>query len=343
MEFKRKVGRPKKVTLIDTEFDNAWANSMRSRMGGILIGQNHVIDPLVRLISTHKAGLSPEGRPAGIAMLLGSSGSGKTMSAEALAECLHGSRKSMLKIDCGEYQMEHEVAKLIGAPPGYLGHRETQPLLTQFRLNSVASERSAISIVLLDEIEKAADSMKKIFLGVMDKGNLRLGDNTTVSFENSIILFTSNVGTKSLNNLFNPMGYSEPEDLSSVDINSKVRSEFEKEFSPEFRNRIDHVIVYNRLTKNDLAAIFKLEVDALCEHILRRSTRRVEIVYPPSVANHIANNADSIQWGAREIKRIVQQKILTKIVDMKLMGSLPERIRLSIVDGEIAVTGEASA
>src|SRR6202140_4355941 len=148
-----------------------------------VIGQPNATRVIVPYIQMYQAGLAPEGRPVGVFLLLGPTGTGKTKTVEALAEILHGSEKNLLKGDCGEFQMEHEVAKLIGAPPGYLGHRETQPILTQKKLNSVTSEKSVLSIVLFDEIEKAAPSMTRLLLGVLDKAVLRLGDNTAVNFE----------------------------------------------------------------------------------------------------------------------------------------------------------------
>ena len=137
-------------------------------------------------------------------LLLGPTGTGKTKTVEALAEVLHGSEKNVLKVDCGEFQMEHEVAKLIGAPPGYLGHRETQPMLTQQKLNAVTSEKCSLSLVLFDEIEKAAPSMTRLLLGVLDKGVLRLGDNSTVNFEKSLVFLTSNLGAREMMREINP-------------------------------------------------------------------------------------------------------------------------------------------
>src|SRR5437667_12450628 len=134
-----------------------------------LVGQPSAIQAILPCVQIHQAGLAPEGRPVGVFLWLGSTGTGKTKTVEALAEVLHGSPKKLLKVDCGEFQMEHEVAKLIGAPPGYLGHRETQPILTQQKLNSVTSEKCALSIVLFDEIEKAAPSMTRLLLGVLHK------------------------------------------------------------------------------------------------------------------------------------------------------------------------------
>src|ERR1700676_760101 len=146
----------------------------------------------------HHAELSADGRTAGVFLLLGPTGTGKTRTVEALAEVLHGSHKHLLKVDCGEFQMEHEVAKLIGAPPGYLGHRETQPLLTQQKLGAVTSEGCNLSLVLFDEIEKAAPSMTRLLLGVLDKAILRLGDNSTVNLEKSLVFLTSNLGAREM-------------------------------------------------------------------------------------------------------------------------------------------------
>src|SRR6185436_9483765 len=137
-------------------------------------------------------------RPAGVFLLLGPTGTGKTKTVEAIAEVLHGSAKNILKVDCGEFQMEHEVAKLIGSPPGYLGHRETPPMLSQTQLSEVATPNCELSLVLFDEIEKAAPSLTRLLLGILDKAILRLGDNTTVNFEKSLIFFTSNLGAREM-------------------------------------------------------------------------------------------------------------------------------------------------
>src|SRR5277367_5254608 len=169
-----------------------------------VVGQPAATSLIVPYIQMFQAGLSPEGRPVGVFLLLGPTGTGKTKTVEALAEVLHGSAKNVLKVDCGEFQMEHEVAKLIGAPPGYLGHRETQPMLTQQKLNAVTSEKCNLSLVLFDEIEKAAPSMSRLLLGVLDKGILRLGDNSSVNFEKSIIFLTSNLGAREMLKEINP-------------------------------------------------------------------------------------------------------------------------------------------
>src|SRR5438034_5508558 len=163
-----------------------------------VVGQPAVADIIIPYIQMFQAGLAPEGRPVGVFLLLGPTGTGKTKTVEALAEVLHGSEKNLLRVDCGEFQMEHEIAKLIGAPPGYLGHRETPPMLTQQKLGAVTSEASNLALVLFDEIEKAAPSMTRLLLGVLDKAVLRLGDNTSVNFERTLIFLTSNLGASAM-------------------------------------------------------------------------------------------------------------------------------------------------
>src|SRR5437879_2558358 len=218
-----------------------------------VVGQPAAMHCIVPYVQMHRAGLAPEGRPAGVFLLLGPTGTGKTRTVEALAEILHGSQKNLLKVDCGEFQMEHEVAKLIGAPPGYLGHRETQPMLTQQKLNAVTSERCSLSLVLFDEIEKAAPSMTRLLLGVLDKGLLRLGDNSSVNFEKSLVFLTSNLGAREMMREINPdFGFQSVKQAARDDLTSKLEAialvSVRKRFSPEFVNRIDSVITYQPLT-----------------------------------------------------------------------------------------------
>src|SRR6267142_2625925 len=199
------------------------AEDLAAMLSQKVVGQPAVSDIIIPYIQMFQAGLAPEGRPVGVFLLLGPTGTGKTKTVEALAEVLHGSEKNVLKVDCGEFQMEHEVAKLIGAPPGYLGHRETQPMLTQQKLNAVTSEKSSISLVLFDEIEKAAPSMTRLLLGVLDKGLLRLGDNSTVNFEKSVVFLTSNLGAREMLREINPeFGFQSVRTAERVDLTSKL-------------------------------------------------------------------------------------------------------------------------
>src|SRR3989441_2556655 len=190
-----------------------------------VVGQPAVADVIIPYIQMFVAGLAPEGRPVGVFLLLGPTGTGKTKTVEALADVLHGTEKNLLKVDCGEFQMEHEVAKLIGAPPGYLGHRETQPMLTQQKLNAITSEKCNLSLVLFDEIEKAAPSMTRLLLGVLDKGILRLGDNSIVNFEKSLVFLTSNLGAREMMREINPdFGFQSAVVKERSDLTSKLQS-----------------------------------------------------------------------------------------------------------------------
>src|SRR6266498_4580147 len=180
------------------------ASDLVSLLSRHVIGQTAATKAIVPYVYMYQSGLAPEGRPAGVFLLLGPTGTGKTKTVEAIAELLHGSEKKLLKIDCGEFQMEHETAKLIGAPPGYLGHRETAPMLTQQSLMNVTSENSDLALVLFDEIEKAAHSTTMLLLGILDKAILRLGDNTSVNFEKTLIFFTSNLGAREMLKEINP-------------------------------------------------------------------------------------------------------------------------------------------
>src|SRR5688572_7309048 len=201
-----------------------------------VVGQPAALRYIVPYIDMFQAGLAPTGRPAGIFLLLGPTGTGKTKTVEAVAEILHGDPKSLLRVDCGEFQMEHEMAKLTGAPPGYLGHRETVPIITQKRLSDVTSNTCDLAIILFDEIEKAAPSMTRLLLGILDKATLRLGDNTTVDFEKTIIFLTSNLGAKAMSRELNPgfgFGGAVETAVSSTRLDSIAKSAVRNRFAPE--------------------------------------------------------------------------------------------------------------
>ena len=230
-----------------------------------VVGQSSATKAIVPYVYMHQSGLAPEGRPAGVFLLLGPTGTGKTKTVEAVAELLHGSEKKIVKVDCGEFQMEHEMANLIGAPPGYLGHRETVPMLTQERLVEATSSGSDLALVLFDEIEKAAHSMTKLLLGILDKGILRLGDNTTVNFEKTLIFFTSNLGAREMMKEINPdIGFQAPASRTRDELKTRLESialgSVRKRFSPEFINRIDAVVTYQPLDSESLEAILDTNI-----------------------------------------------------------------------------------
>ncbi len=281
-----------------------------------LVGQPAAISAIVPYIQMYEAGLCPEGRPIGVFMLLGPTGSGKTRTVEALAEVLPGTGKKMLRVDCGEFQMEHEVAKLIGAPPGYLGHRETQPLLTQQKLNGISSEAHDVSILLFDEIEKAAPSMTRLLLGILDKATLRLGDNTTVNFEKTMIFLTSNLGANSMMKILNPnFGFEGMVDPSKGDKSMRLEkvgmAAVRRKFSPEFVNRLDSVVTYQPLSADTLSAILDHQLDALQDHInTRLGLRAFPLEVTARTRKWLVKTGTSDLYGARELKRTLHRHLI---------------------------------
>ncbi|MFN9891867.1 MAG: AAA family ATPase [Acidobacteriota bacterium] len=337
---------------------------MAAELAERVIGQPESLDAIIPYIQMYQAGLSPEGRPIGVFLLLGPTGTGKTRTVEALAEVLHGSAKNVLRVDCGEYQMEHEVAKLIGAPPGYLGHRETQPLLTQVKLNAVMSEENNLSIVLFDEIEKAAGSLQRLLLGVLDKATLRLGDNSTVNFERSLIFLTSNLGAREMARELRPefgletatVRRAEGAAARPIDGGRNAAKRLEtvavaavkRKFSPEFINRIDLMLTYQSLDAAALEKILELQVRGLQEHLDRRlGERSFQVEVPKRTRQFLLRHGTSVESGARELKRTMHRFVMQPLAAMVAEGRVAPRTvvrfepdaageRLEVLPGRLA-------
>jgi ATP-dependent Clp protease ATP-binding subunit ClpA len=327
-------------------------DDLTSIMSSKVVGQPNVINVIVPYIEMFQAGLAPENRPVGVFLLLGPTGTGKTRTVEALAETLHGSSRNVLKIDCGEFQMEHEVAKLIGAPPGYLGHRETQPMLSQQKLASVASEKCALSLVLFDEIEKAAPSLTRLLLGVLDRGVLRLGDNSVVNFEKSLVFLTSNLGAKEMMREINPdFGFASAtvsgmrEDLSQK-LQGIALVAVRKKFSPEFINRIDHVITYRPLDAESFSAITDHEIASLQNHVnTRMGTRCFTIEVPFETRQWLIERGTSAEYGARELKRTIHKNLTQPLATLVAKNQIEPgaRVRVGIDPSKVSLTLRATS
>lgn len=296
-----------------------------------VVGQTEGLSSIIPYVQMYQAGLAPEGRPVGVFLLLGPTGTGKTRTVEALAEVLHGSSKNVLRIDCGEFQMEHEVAKLIGAPPGYLGHRETQPMLTQMKLNAVASEKLNLSIVLFDEIEKAAGSMARLMLGVLDKATLRLGDNTAVNFDRSLIFMTSNLGAREMARQMNPdFGFeammtekAEPGRVIGKKLEAVCLNAVKRRFSPEFINRIDVMATYHPLGLASMEQILDQQLVILQDHIDRRLLERsFTVVVPKASREFLLSKGTSHEYGARELKRVIHRFVMQPLAALVSEGQV---------------------
>src|ERR1700731_2780200 len=231
------------------------AEVLEGSLRRMIVGQDEAIQQIVNIYQMHLTGMTPSGRPIGNFLFLGPTGSGKTRIVEATAEALLKNPRAVIKIDCAEFQHSHEIAKLIGSPPGYLGHRETHPLLSQEVLDQYHTDIVKMSFVLFDEIEKASDALWNLLLGVLDKATLTLGDNSKVDFSRTMIFMTSNLGASEMSALVSPMlGFSAYDTRNSrngeVDraLSGKIeRSRLyagRRKFTPEFINRLDKIITF---------------------------------------------------------------------------------------------------
>lgn len=298
-------------------------------MSKLHVGQESALAAVLPYVDMFNAELNMPRRPAGVIALMGPTGTGKTYMVEMLAQTIHGCRDSLLRIDCGEFQLDHEVAKLIGAPPGYLGHRETQPMISQHELNAVTSERSRMSIVLIDEIEKAAPSLTRILLGVLDRGIMKLGDNTAVNFENCIIFLTSNLGARDIQRISQQGG-------SHGDMDAAAKSAFSSHFSPEFVNRIDEMITFNPLSKADVERILDLEMERIRQHISQKlGPSSFNVILSANATAELIRLGVSVEFGARNLKRALLRKVLQPIAALILRNPGPRKaIEVGFLNGE---------
>src|SRR5689334_1654227 len=231
------------------------AEGLDGNLRKLIVGQDEAIEQIVNIYQMYLTGMTAPGRPIGNFLFLGPTGSGKTRIVEATAESLVKNARAVVKIDCAEFQHSHEIAKLIGSPPGYLGHRETHPLLSQETLNQFHTETVKVSFVLFDELEKASDALWNLLLGILDKATLTLGDNRKVDFSRALIFMTSNLGASEMSALMRPnLGFAASEaerqtanGICDDKLNEKIgRAGVEaarRKFTPEFMNRIDKTVV----------------------------------------------------------------------------------------------------
>jgi ATP-dependent Clp protease ATP-binding subunit ClpA len=295
---------------------NTWEADLTERV----IGQD--ISQIVQYIRTYQSGMHMRGRPPGVFLLLGPTGTGKTRTVEALAEVLHHEVGKLIRVDCGEFQREHEIARLVGAPPGYLGHRETTALLTTKRIAQATSDHSALSVLLFDEIEKAAPSFSRLLLGVLDRATLSLGDNTSVNFENTMIFMTSNLGARGVAKAMErPIGLPCPrQEVSTSRIRGIAMSSLRRKFSPEFLNRVDEVLCYKTLTEQDYSRILDIEMQKVSNIMLDAIMGTVKL--SPALRAEILSDADCPQYGARELKRLLQRRVIQPVANEILAGNI---------------------
>lgn len=304
---------------LDTSKRGIAAQDLQERLRKLIIGQPQAVDTLVDAHQMFSVGLQAPGRPISTFLFLGPTGTGKTRTVEALAECLTGNPGAIVKIDCAEFQHSHEIAKLVGSPPGYLGHKETHPLLSQETLNSGWTPGCQISFVLFDEIEKASDSLWNLLLGILDKATLTLGDNRRVDFSRAMIFMTSNLGAKEMERLTRPtLGFAQGTPKGS--LKSIAESQARKKFTPEFMNRLDKLIVFNPLTPEDLDAILDLELGKVNHRIMDSASGldnpRFRVSLDPEARKYILAQGSDPRYGARHLKRVIEKSIIQPLSNL---------------------------
>jgi len=303
------------TVFLDPDQKSPRAQDFEERLSSRIVGQERAVRRMSGLYQIFLAGMNPPNRPIGTMLFLGPTGSGKTRVIEAAAEVLYGDPNAVVKIDCAEFQHSHEIAKLIGSPPGYLGHRETSPMLTQENLDRMHTDEMKVSLVLFDEIEKASDSLWQLLLGILDKATLTLGDNRRVDFSKAMVIMTSNLGAREMSELisggigFAPgKGTKAPND---TEVDQKIyRTAVEaarRKFSPEFMNRIDKVVVFRSLKEHHLRQILDLELQAVQDRIMQSAGTKFVFQCSETAKDMLLKEGLDFKYGARHLKRAVER------------------------------------
>jgi ATP-dependent Clp protease ATP-binding subunit ClpB len=298
------------------EFENKFASR--------IIGQERAVRRMSGLYQVFLAGMQSPNRPIGTMLFLGPTGSGKTRVVEAAAEVFFGDPNAVVKIDCAEFQHSHEIAKLIGSPPGYLGHRETAPLLTQENLNRFHTEETKLTLVLFDEIEKASDSLWQLLLGILDKGTLTLGDNRRVDFSRTIVTMTSNLGAREMSEMISGgIGFAASagkQQQADRNVDQKIyRTAVEaarRKFSPEFMNRIDSLVVFRSLNEEHLQSILDLELQAVQNRISSVADTKFLFECSDAAKDFLLKEGIDYRYGARHLKRAIERLIVHPLANL---------------------------
>jgi ATP-dependent Clp protease ATP-binding subunit ClpB len=336
------------IELLDPTQNGRPAEHLENKLRRLIVGQDEAIHQIVKAYQTHVAGLSPVGRPIGNFLFLGPTGSGKTRVVEATAESLLQNSRAVIKIDCAEFQHSHEIAKLIGSPPGYLGHRETNALLSQEALNQHHTEKVKLSLVLFDEIEKASDSLWNLLLGILDKATLTLGDNRKVDFSAAMVFLTSNLGAAEMSSLLNPrLGFHAPS-LDDTAGNAKLSARISgagiaaarRKFTPEFINRLDNIVVFKSLGKEELRRIVDIELAMVQQRIQAAAANKTFLVNVTDTArDFLLVEGTDFRYGARHLKRAIERLLVEPLSNLLASGQIHQgdRIRVSHVGGSAAL------
>src|SRR5579859_4445155 len=338
-------------TVLDPNRRSSDARDFESGLHRKIVGQEAAVEKVVEIYQMFLAGLNAPGRPVGNLLFLGPTGSGKTRVVESVAEALFGDPRAIIKIDCAEFQHSHEIAKLIGSPPGYLGHRETHPLLTQEALNQWHTDKLKLTLLLFDEIEKASDALWQLLLGILDKATLTLGDNRRVDLSACLIVLTSNLGAGEMNDLMDGgLGFAKSKKPDQFDtklddkITRTAQEAARRKFSPEFMNRIDKIVVFKTLKPEHLEQILEIELGMVQQRILQ-ATGNSQFVFSCTspVKQFLLQEGTDPKYGARHLKRAIEKNLVFPLANLVATSQirLGDFIRIDMKDNALTFTKEA--
>jgi ATP-dependent Clp protease ATP-binding subunit ClpB len=313
--------------VLDSTLRSSEAVEFEEALRAKIVGQAEAVQAMVDLYQVFCAGLNAPGRPVGSLLLLGPTGSGKTRIVEAAAEILFGDARAVIKVDCGEFQHSHEISKLIGSPPGYLGHRETHPLITQEALAASHKEKLKLSFLLLDEIEKANDALWQLLLGMLDRATLTLGDNRRVDLSQTVIFMTSNLGSTEIAELMHGgMGFIQAENKPMTGLDVKVaRTVVEaarRKFSPEFMNRLDKIVVFHQLHRGQLAEVLEIELGQVQQRVLDTQKGQFLFRVTQAAREFLLREGTDQRYGARHLKRAIERHVVFPLANLLATGQL---------------------
>ncbi len=314
-EAEKKKSTNEKAILLDPDQKSPRAKEFEDKLSARIVGQERAVRRMSGLFQIYLAGMNNPTRPIGTLLFLGPTGSGKTRVVEAAAEVLFGEPHAVVKIDCAEFQHSHEIAKLIGSPPGYLGHRETSPMLTQENLDKAHTEDTKLTFVLFDEIEKASDSLWQLLLGILDKATLTLGDNRRVDFSKAVVIMTSNLGAREMSEMisggigFAPSKTGKPQEDTELDtkIYRTALEAAKRKFSPEFMNRIDKVVVFRSLKEHHLRQILNIELKQVQDRITESAGTKFVFECTEPAREFLLKEGIDLKYGARHLKRAIER------------------------------------
>jgi len=321
---------PHEAVFLDPDQKSPRAQDFEGRLSARIVGQERAVRRMSGLYQIFLAGMNPPNRPIGTMLFLGPTGSGKTRVIEAAAEVLFADPNAVVKIDCAEFQHSHEIAKLIGSPPGYLGHRETSPMLTQENLDRMHTDDLKLTLVLFDEIEKASDALWQLLLGILDKATLTLGDNRRVDFSKCMVVMTSNLGAREMSELISGgIGFAPGKGVKNrhdTEVDQKIyRTAVEaarRKFSPEFMNRIDKVVVFRSLKEHHLRDILDLELQAVQDRIMLSAGTKFVFQCSDAAKDMLLHEGIDYKYGARHLKRAIERFLVYPLSNLVATGQI---------------------